>query len=83
MGVGATLVIGSLLLYFLFGARKAIPPAAPAGTTTPAAVSPPAAQYVGGQACAACHAQEYEAWRSSHHALAMQEATCADRARGF
>src|SRR4029434_4150518 len=33
-----------------------------------------AAQYVGGKACAGCHAKEYEAWRGSHHDLAMQEA---------
>ncbi len=34
-------------------------------------VSVPA--YVGGQSCANCHAREYEAWRGSHHDLAMQE----------
>jgi predicted CXXCH cytochrome family protein len=31
-----------------------------------------AASYVGGQACAACHAAEYKAWKGSHHDLAMQ-----------
>ncbi|MDJ0852718.1 MAG: tetratricopeptide repeat protein [Myxococcota bacterium] len=30
--------------------------------------------YVGGEVCAACHAAEAEAWRGSHHDLAMQEA---------
>jgi Flp pilus assembly protein TadD/cytochrome c553 len=32
------------------------------------------AQYIGGQACAQCHTKEYEAWRGSHHELAMQPA---------
>jgi Tfp pilus assembly protein PilF len=30
--------------------------------------------YVGAQACMSCHAGEYEAWKSSDHALAMQHA---------
>jgi Flp pilus assembly protein TadD len=33
------------------------------------------AQYVGAKACAGCHVNEYQAWRGSHHDLAMQEAT--------
>ncbi len=74
--LGVALVIGGVLLYVLFGERKAMPPAPSSGITAPVpvAVSSPAAQFVGGQACAACHAQEYEAWRGSHHAMAMQEA---------
>ncbi len=31
-------------------------------------------EYVGAEACKACHQAEYEAWRISHHALAMQVA---------
>jgi len=31
--------------------------------------------YVGGQICASCHPKEAEAWRGSHHDLAMQKAT--------
>ena len=38
-----------------------------AQTTAPA--------YVGAQACAGCHAAETDAWKGSHHALAMQPAT--------
>jgi predicted CXXCH cytochrome family protein len=70
------LVISGILLYFWLGARRAMPPAPSAGMTAPvpAAVTVPAARFVGGQACATCHAQEYEAWRASHHAMAMQEA---------
>src|ERR1700730_8233184 len=33
------------------------------------------AGFIGGQVCAGCHAAETEAWKSSHHALAMQRAT--------
>src|SRR5277367_3670133 len=34
----------------------------------------PAATYVGEPVCAGCHSKEAEAWRGSHHALAMQVA---------
>lgn len=34
----------------------------------------PAATYVGGRACAACHKREHAQWAGSHHDLAMQEA---------
>src|SRR5262249_28119540 len=75
LAAGAVLVLGGLLLYFVLGDRQVPPPAPAAGPTAPAsAAARPAAQYVGGQVCATCHAQEYEAWRSSHHARAMQEA---------
>ena len=30
------------------------------------------AEYIGSQQCAACHQEEYQAWRGSHHDLAMQ-----------
>src|ERR1700685_1049645 len=33
------------------------------------------ATYVGQQKCAECHAEETRAWRTSHHALAMQVAS--------
>lgn len=32
------------------------------------------AEFIGGQACATCHADEYERWTGSHHDLAMQVA---------
>ena len=34
----------------------------------------PAATYVGREACARCHQEEVEAWKGSHHDLAMQVA---------
>ena len=33
-----------------------------------------AATYVGGQTCAGCHREQYESWKTSDHALAMQPA---------
>ena len=33
-----------------------------------------AAEFVGTSACAGCHAEAYQAWRGSHHDLAMQRA---------
>ena len=33
------------------------------------------ARFVGSERCADCHRGQYEEWRSSHHALAMQPAT--------
>ena len=44
----------------------------------PASVTPVSAaveRFVGSAACAGCHEQQFEAWRGSHHALAMQEAS--------
>jgi predicted CXXCH cytochrome family protein len=35
---------------------------------------PIAARHVGSQVCVTCHANEYEAWKGSDHALAMQHA---------
>ena len=46
------------------------------GRTTPTAPAPQAT-YVGSAACAGCHQTETVAWRGSHHALAMQDATDA------
>jgi tetratricopeptide (TPR) repeat protein len=37
---------------------------------------PPAGEhYVGAKVCADCHRSQYDAWRGSHHALAMQPAS--------
>ncbi|MGH8649407.1 MAG: multiheme c-type cytochrome, partial [Burkholderiales bacterium] len=44
--------------------------------TAPAPLPSPlaAASHVGAKTCAECHAQQYDAWKGSHHALAMQVA---------
>src|ERR1039457_7344042 len=36
-----------------------------------------AATYVGQERCAACHAEQTQAWRTSHHAEAMQVANAS------
>ena len=54
------------------GQRPAHPPASATGSSAP----PPTAraEYVGGNACAECHAKAYAAWHGSRHDLAMQVA---------
>jgi tetratricopeptide (TPR) repeat protein len=59
--------MGGIVLYHSFGERQPV-------AVAPAAGGQLAVYYVGGKECAACHAKEYEAWRGSHHDLAMQEA---------
>ena len=51
-----------------------IAPVALWGAVSPAQPSA-APTFVGSAACGGCHEGEMAAWRSSHHALAMQEAT--------
>ena len=43
------------------------------GRAAASAGEPPT--FVGAQVCAGCHTAEFDAWKASHHALAMQEAT--------
>lgn len=66
-GMVALVVIGGVVLHHPPGERKPV-------VMAPSAGSEPAAHYVGGKACAQCHAREYGAWQGSHHDLAMQEA---------
>jgi predicted CXXCH cytochrome family protein len=46
-----------------------------AGRVTARAEGSPS--FVGAQACAGCHSADFEVWKNSHHALAMQPATAA------
>ena len=71
LGAVGVLVAGGLLFRYLPPQRAAEAPAPPAVAAKPASAP---AQYAGGQACATCHAQQYAAWRGSHHDQAMQEA---------
>ncbi len=41
----------------------------------PDAYADEAASYVGGHVCSQCHTAQHDAWKGSHHALAMQPAT--------
>src|SRR5688572_23200782 len=57
------------LVYLLFSRQNpslGIAPSLP--------MSSPIAGYAGTKACAGCHAEAYEAWKGSDHALAMQHA---------
>jgi len=77
MALGALIAVGVALALWLFAGRQPTPPSPPAAAVppAPAATAPDAdATYLGSAACAACHAAEYEAWRGSQHALAMQVA---------
>lgn len=56
-------------LYFLLGRQNPSEGIAP-----PSVMSSPVAGYVGTKSCAGCHAEDYEAWKGSDHALAMQYA---------
>ena len=56
--------------YFVLTTRAPLPLSS-AGK--PAAVQPHA-DYVGAATCKECHVKEYDAWSTSHHKLAMQEA---------
>jgi tetratricopeptide (TPR) repeat protein len=57
--------------------REPVPPRAPeaAREASPPATASTGVDYVGSEACAACHADEYARWRTSQHALAMQVAS--------
>jgi predicted CXXCH cytochrome family protein len=63
--------VAAIAFLFTRDPQPDTPPHPPKSSSAPALV---AASYVGGQACAACHAAEYKAWRGSHHDLAMQVA---------
>ena len=65
----ALLVIFAIAAYVAYDAnhRAARTPGTDNGAATPGT-------YVGAQACASCHAKEFEAWRGSQHDLAMQHA---------
>ena len=71
LGMAAVVLLAAAAAYIVFLAQRAAP-------GTPAAAGPaaarPAAQYVGSAACAGCHPKAYEAWKGSHHDLAMAEA---------
>jgi predicted CXXCH cytochrome family protein len=62
--VGAGLALGLVAAAGLYFARDARDDRAPR-----------LADYVGASACRECHAADFEAWRASHHALAMQPAS--------
>jgi cytochrome c553 len=72
-------VLFAAALYFAV-AEPPVKPSAPVAAGAPGAEASratalPAPSYVGGAACASCHAKQHEAWQGSHHDRAMAEAT--------
>ena len=57
--------------------RRALSWSAAVGYAATAVVAIAQPAFVGSESCAVCHAGATAAWRGSHHALAMQEATAA------
>ncbi len=75
VGAAISLAIIAVAVYFSVRGRTGLTyptGAAPSGADVAAL---PAANYVGGKMCAACHAKEQAAWTGSHHQLAMQVAS--------
>jgi hypothetical protein len=58
-------------------AASAIAIASLVGATPPYATADEPAKYLGTDACAGCHTAQFDAWKGSHHALAMQKASAA------
>jgi tetratricopeptide (TPR) repeat protein len=73
VAVVAALAVLALVVYWLAGRTPA--PATVVGTPEPGPVDRSPAAFVGSEACAACHADEYQRWRGSQHAVAMQVAS--------
>jgi len=79
MFLAAIGVLFATALYFAV-AEPPVKPSSPLAASAPGAeafkaTALPAPAYVGGAACASCHAKEHEAWQGSHHDRAMAEAT--------
>jgi predicted CXXCH cytochrome family protein len=64
IALGAAIAVATGAAWF--GLRPAADGSAPAASTAP--------HDVGSEACARCHAAQAQAWRDSHHHLAMQDA---------
>jgi hypothetical protein len=69
LGVASVVAVGLVILFF--HSRQPGPSDKTARTAEPII----AAAYVGAETCKGCHEAAYEAWRGSHHALAMQHAS--------
>ena len=72
-GAILALIVGAALYAYRSGDLSWGAPATKVAATTQA-FTPPAAIYVGRDACAGCHASQLSAWKGSDHDLAMQVA---------
>lgn len=71
----AVLVAAAIALYYIPRPDTTIPApltALPAEPVTPKAQAAP--EFISETGCATCHQQQYDEWRNSQHALAMQDA---------
>jgi predicted CXXCH cytochrome family protein len=68
LGVAGVVAVG-LLVYLAFHNRQQTSQA-----TAPGTAPIITAKYVGAATCKSCHEAAYEAWKGSHHAVAMQPA---------
>jgi len=77
IAIAAAAALVGIVLFALLRSGPRHPPA-PSATGTapaPAAAAPTGSlSFVGSQACASCHREEYARWQGSQHALAMQVA---------
>jgi len=75
LGVATTvamMVAAVVFAVYRWDSRSSRLAAADSVVASVAPALPVAAQYVGGNACTACHAKEHSAWHGSDHDLAMQ-----------
>ncbi|MCI0732283.1 MAG: tetratricopeptide repeat protein [Methylococcaceae bacterium] len=70
--IAALLVVGAVSFGFRWSQRASdTPRPIPSPASSPPATAP---NYIGSTACAACHIKEVQAWKGSHHDLAMRVA---------
>jgi len=75
LGMAAAAMLAVAWLSSRPPAAPELPAAASASSAGVAKGVPPAPDYVGGAACASCHAKEHQAWQGSHHDRAMAAAS--------
>lgn len=68
-----TLMLAAIVLLMACGQK----PESARSESVTKPITPTELKYVGGKVCSECHAKETEAWRGSHHDLAMQEANAS------
>jgi predicted CXXCH cytochrome family protein len=75
IGAAAVLaLVGAGAWYFVGGQHRPPPAVATPEAEVESVPAPADLAYVGSESCAACHAGEYQRWRGSQHAVAMQVA---------
>jgi predicted CXXCH cytochrome family protein len=73
--IAAALLALAALAYWYIGRPPATPVSSQAPPPAPSDAGSGAETFVGSDACSGCHETQYQAWRESQHAVAMQLAT--------